>query len=145
LSKKKNSGETAAHRDLRKRLVSHEMRLWRKSESRSAKDDGAKTDTAKTGGANTEAAKTGQDRRTWLLSPALLLGYPRPLAFRFPGPLRAIDHGFVAVLDAVVLVRIAHGSQRLVIKAGQSERDFEFLGKGVERLEMIRRSRHFVL
>jgi len=46
--KKKNSGETAAHRDLRKRLVSHEM-LYGENPKR---------------GANTDGANPGQGRRT---------------------------------------------------------------------------------
>src|SRR5580658_1584429 len=49
------------------------------------------------------------------LRPALL-GRNR-FAGNFPGALRPIDRRFIVVLQAVVVVGVAHGSQRLVVKA----------------------------
>src|SRR6202167_1717713 len=77
------------------------------------------------------------------LRPALL-GRDR-LARNFPGPLRPVDRRFVVVLKAIVVVGVAHRSQRLVVKTGQPERNLQLLGKRLQRLQVVRSRRNFGL
>src|ERR1700733_2528818 len=53
-------------------------------------------------------------------------------AGNFPRPLRTIYRRFVVVLKPVVMVGVAHRAQRLVVKAGQPQRDFQLFGKRLQ-------------
>src|ERR1700722_8624290 len=59
------------------------------------------------------------------------------LTGNFPRTLRPVHWRFVATLDPVVVVRLAHRSERFVVKAGQSKPYFQFFSKRLQRFEVV--------
>jgi putative transcriptional regulator len=55
------------------------------------------------------------NRQVFFLRPALLRGRHHLHLHRLPRTLRALHLGLVTVFDAIILVRIAYGSERFVV------------------------------
>ena len=62
-----------------------------------------------------------------MLALCLLLGADD--LYTLPRTLGAIGRWFIAVLNAVVLISLAHGAQRFVVQAGQAESFFQLFGE----------------
>ena len=76
----------------------------------------------------------------------LLFGAAAAFAFTVShGRFGRSTSGWSRVLDAIVMVRLADGSERLVVQAGQCQRFFHFLGELLQRIQVVGRGRHFGL
>jgi hypothetical protein len=62
-----------------------------------------------------------------------------------PGTLRALRLRLVAILDAVVLIRLANRAERFVVQAGKAQSFFQFFGELLQSFQMIGGSGNFGL